>query len=557
MSEKKQHKEKNFLVQGSILAIAGVITKIIGAVYRVPLVNILGDKGMGYYGVAFQIYAIALTLTSYSLPLAVSKLVSARVATGEYRNAYKVFRGAMAFAIVAGGVTSLIIFFGAGFIASDLMAMKFSVYALRVLAPCILIVAFLGVFRGFFQGNGTMVPTAISQVIEQIINAVVSVGGAYFLLKAGMKAAKSSGHKSYGAAYAAAGGTLGTVVGALSALLFLLILFFAYRRVYKKQMHRDHTKKHESYKHIFKVLMLTIAPVILSATVYNICGVIDNAMFGKIMAAQGHKESSYAALLGIISGKYETIINVPLAFSSALAASLIPTLVMTAKTGSRKQVHNKIDLFSRFTMMIAIPCAAGLIVLAKPILDLIFFTEDNTIAAVTLQLGAVSVVFYCLSTITNAVLQGLDDMMTPVKSAAISLVIHVIALFIMMVLFKWGIYAVVLSKIVFSLSTCILNAHALRERIGYVQEQKRTFVIPTIASVIMGIIALVVHLLFELFVGARIATIFALLAAVVVYGIAVVLLGGVTESEMLQMPKGAKLAAICRKLKLFRFAKHV
>ena len=143
MSENKSETGKNFLVQGSILAIAGVITKIIGAVYRIPLVNILGDKGMGYYGVAFQIYAIALTLTSYSLPLAVSKLVSARLATGQYKNAYRVFRGAMTFAIAAGGIVGAIIFFGADFIASNLMAMKMSALALRVLAPCILIVAIL------------------------------------------------------------------------------------------------------------------------------------------------------------------------------------------------------------------------------------------------------------------------------------------------------------------------------------------------------------------------------------------------------------------------------
>lgn len=552
MAEQNKKKDKNFLIQGSILAIAGVITKIIGAVYRVPLVNILGDKGMGYYGVAFQIYAIALTLTSYSLPLAVSKLVSARVATGEYKNAYKVFRGALAFAITAGGLAALIIFFGADFIASDLMAMEFSSYALRVLAPCILIVALLGVLRGFFQGNGTMLPTAISQVLEQIINAVISIVGAYFLLKAGQSVADKKGHSSYGAAYAAAGGTLGTVAGALSALLFLLFLFAVYKRVIKRQMRRDRSRRRESYKKIFKVLLLTIAPVILSATVYNLCGVIDNAMFGKIMSVQGHKESEYAALLGMLSGKYDTIINVPLAFSSALAASLIPSLVTTVKTGSRRQVHSKIDLFSRFNMMIAIPCAVGLMVLAKPILDLLFFTEKNDTAALMLQIGALSVVFYCLSTVTNAVLQGLDDMMTPVKSAAISLVIHVIALFIMMVVFKWGIYAVVLSKIVFSASACILNAHALRERIGYVQEQKRTFVIPAIASIIMGIVTLVVHLLFELFAGTHIATVIALLAAVAVYGVAIVLLGGVTEGEMLEMPKGRTLVSICRKLHLFK-----
>ena len=547
MSENKSQTGKNFLIQGSILAIAGVITKIIGAVYRIPLVNILGDKGMGYYGVAFQIYAIALTLTSYSLPLAVSKLVSARLATGQYKNAYRVFRGAMTFAIAAGGIVGAIIFFGADFIASNLMAMKMSSYALRVLAPCI-----LGVFRGFFQGNGSMVPTAVSQIIEQIVNAVVSVVGAYMLLKVGKEVASQKHNNSYGAAYAASGGTLGTVMGALAALLFLIFLFLAFRKKFRNQMKRDRNRQVESYKKVFKVLLLTIAPVILSATVYNLCGVVDNAMFGTIMSIQGHKESEYAALLGIVTGKYDTLMNVPLAISSAFGSSLIPSIVLTAKTGNRRQVHEKIDIFTRFNMIIAIPCAAGFIVLAKPLLDLLFFTENNTLGGVLLQIGAISVVFYNLSTVTNAVLQGLDNMMVPVKSAAISLVIHIVSLFLMMVVFKWGIYAVVLSKIVFSLSTCILNAHALRERIGYVQEKKKTFIIPAIASVIMGIITLVVHLLFELFVGTRIATVIALFVAVAVYGVSLVLLGGVTEKELASMPKGTMLVKICRKARLFR-----
>lgn len=553
MGENAKQKDKNFLVQGSILAIAGVITKIIGAVYRVPLVNILGDKGMGYYGVAFQIYAIALTLTSYSLPLAVSKLVSARVATKEYKNAYRVFRGAMTFAIVVGGIVAAVIFFGADFIASEIMAIKMSSYALKVLAPCILIVALLGVFRGFFQGIGSMVPTAVSQIIEQIINAVVSVAGAYILFKIGTDVAKSkNGGDDYGAAFAASGGTLGTVIGALFALLFLLLIFTAYRKRFKRMMRRDRRRHVESYERIFKILLITIAPVILSSTVYNLCGVVDNAMFGKIMAVQGHKESEYAALLGIVTGKYDTLINVPLAISSAFGSSLIPSIVATAKTGNRKQVHAKIHIFTRFNMIIAIPCAAGFIVLAKPLLDLLFFTENNNLAGVLLQMGAISVVFYNLSTVTNAILQGLDNMMVPVKSAAISLVIHIVSLFFMMVVFKWGIYAVVLSKIVFSVCTCIFNAHALRERIGYVQEQRKTFVIPTIAAVIMGIVTLVVHLLFELFIGTRIATVIALMVAIVVYGVALVLLGGVTESELYEMPKGAMLVRLCRKIHLFK-----
>ena len=552
MAKQRKKRDKNFLLQGSILAVAGVITKIIGVVYRIPLTNIVGSEGMGYYGVAFSIYTIALMLTSYSLPLAVSKLVSARVAVGQYKNAYKVFRCAMMFAVVAGGAVALIIFLGADFIASTVMQMDMSVYALRVLAPCIFVVAVLGVMRGFFQGNGSMMPTALSQVLEQIVNAAASIVGAFVLLKIGKELGETRGDASYGPAYAAAGGTVGTIAGAAFALLTVMFVFSVYRSVYKKKLRRDRSRKKESFRRIYHILLLTIAPVILSATVYNISDFLDTAIFNNVMAAQGYQKTEYASFMGIFNSQYNTLVNVPLSVSSALAASLIPSLVTTVQTGSRKQVHNKITMVTRFNMMIAIPCAVGFLILAKPIMDLLFYAEDNKMAALMLQLGAISVIFFCLSTVTNSVLQGLDDMMTPVRNAAISLLIHTLSLLLMLVVFKWNIYAVVISKIVFSGAICILNAHALRERIGYVQEQKQTFIIPICASGIMGAVTVVVHLVFELFAGAKIATVAALFAAVAAYGVALVLLGGVTEEEMQNMPKGRSLAALCRKLHLFR-----
>lgn len=550
MSEKK--KGTNFLMQGTILAVAAIITKFIGLAYRIPLTNIMGAEGNGYYGVVFQVYNLALMLTSYSLPMAVSKLVSARVSTGQYKNAYRVFKGAMTFAVISGGVVMALVFFGAGFIAADIMKMDLSVYALRVLAPCILIVAILGVLRGFFQGYATMMPTAFSQIIEQIINAIVSVAGAYMLLKMGQSMAKGGDKSSYGAAFAAAGGTLGTVMGALTALLFLLFVFGAYKGRLKKQIRRDHTRRLESSKVIYKVLFLTIAPVILSATVYNISNLLDQAMFTNIMAVQGYSKKEYSSLLGMFSGQYDTMTNIPLSISSALAASFIPSLVATIQTGNRKQIHNKINMVSRFNMLVAIPCAAGFIALARPILDLLYFTQDNAIPAMLLRIGGISVVFFCLSTVTNAALQGLDRMAKPVKNAAISLVIHLIALFIMLVVFKWNIYSIVISKIIFAGAICILNAHDLREACGYVQEQKQTFIIPTIAAVIMSVVSLLIHLLCDLFIGARIATVIAIFAAVFTYGIALVVLGGITEEEILAAPKGALIVTILRKLHLIK-----
>lgn len=548
--EKK--KENGFLMQGAILAATALITKIIGLAYRIPVTNIMGAEGNGYYGMVFQVYNLALMLTSYSLPMAVSKLVSARVATGQYKNAYRVFKGAMTFAVISGGTVTALVFFGARFIASDIMKVELSVYALRVLAPCILIVAFLGVFRGFFQGFGTMIPTAISQTLEQIVNAIVSILGAYMLLKVGQGMASGADKKSYGAAYAAAGATLGTVAGALTALIFLVALFYVYKKKLNRHMKSDRNHKTESTKHIYKVLLFTIAPVILSATVYNISNLLDQAVFTNVSAAQGIAEKEYTELLGMFSGQYDTMTNIPLSVASALAASFMPSLVATIHTGNRKQIHNKIDLVSRFNMIIAIPCAAGFIVLGKPILDLLYYTQDNSIPAALLKIGGVSVVFFCLSTVTNAALQGLDRMSIPVKNAAISLVIHLIALYVMLVAFKWSIYSIVASKVIFAAAICFLNDRDLRKTCGYYQEYKKTFVIPILSSVIMSGVSLLVKLLFEIFVGERISTVFALITAVIVYFIALIALKGVTESELMTVPKGEKIVKLLHKLHLLK-----
>ena len=214
MSEKK----RNFLIHGSILAMAGILVRIIGMLYRIPLVNIIGSEGNGIYSAAYNVYNIMLVLSAYGLPMAVSKLVSARFAQKQYKNAAQIFRCALTTAICTGGVAALILFFGAGFIEGVFYkGVSGIAIPLRILAPTIFIVAILGVMRGFYQGQENMIPTAVSQLAEQIVNAAVSIIAGYILVNTFKNSANAS-------AYGAAGGTLGTAVGALTALVFLVIL---------------------------------------------------------------------------------------------------------------------------------------------------------------------------------------------------------------------------------------------------------------------------------------------------------------------------------------------
>lgn len=551
MGTEKKKKEGAFLIQGAILASAGIITKIIGVIYRIPLINIMGDQGQAYYGIAFEIYAIALLLTSYSLPLAVSKLVSARVAKGERRNAFRVFKAALIFAVTAGTAIGLIVFFGSDFIAGKIMAMEPSKYALRVLAPCLLVVAIMGVIRGYFQGLGTMLPTAISQILEQIVNAVVSVVGASYLFQFGKKAAETKAKEYLPAAYGAAGGTLGTLCGAIAGLLFLAFVFLAYRKIIKRQLRRDHSRYRESYSDIFIVLFYTITPVILSTAVYQSTKILDAGIFSNIMDVQGMAKEKYETLWGMYTGKFNTLVNVPLAIANAVGASVIPSLTAAVTSGDRKLVYSKIQLATRFTMIISIPSMVGCIVLARPVLDLLF-SGNNKVPALLLITGAVTIVFYSLSTITNAMLQGVNRMTIPIRNAAISLVIHLIALFIMLVALKMNIFAVIGGTIVFSFSMCVLNQRALRREIGYRQEKMKTFIIPLMASIIMGVVALISQMILELILPQKLATVITLFVSVIVYGVALLLLGGLTEEEILMMPKGHLLVKIFKKAHLLK-----
>lgn len=543
-------KESNFVVQGSILAVAGIVVRLIGILYRVPMTNIIGDEGMGYYSTAFNVYNIMLILSSYSLPLAVSKMVSARMAKGQYRNSVRVLKAALVYATVVGGLACFITWNFAGFFATTAFNTPFCVYALKTLAPTIWIMAYLGVLRGFFQGHGTMIPTAISQIFEQIINAVISVVAASVLFKVGLDSNRVYNTTGYPQAFGAAGGTIGTGAGALAALLFMLLLFAIYAPVMRRRKRRDRSKRTDSYGDISVTFLFTVVPVIISSAVYNINAVVDNSIMAYGMESLGQGKE-FLSLWGIYNNKYMLLVHVPLAMANSLSSSLIPSLSGAVARKERGAIIAKTGLAIRFAMLIAIPSAVGLTVLSAPINNLLFRGGNNAEAIRMLIIGSAAVIFLSLSTVTNAILQGINHMNVPVRNAFISLVLHIIALYIMLMVFKMGIYSMVFANILFAVFMCVLNALAIRKYLNYRQELIKTFLLPAVAAAFMGAAAFGVYKLVVLIIKSNlIGTLLAVITAVAVYGILLIKLRCIDEEELYTMPGGTKIIRISKRLRL-------
>ena len=511
--------KNSFLMQGMILAAASIVCRVIGLLYRSPLFGIIGEEGMGYYSYAYNIYNIILLIASFSIPLAVSKSISARLAKREYINAQRIFYGALVYAIVVGGIASLIAYFGAPTFVGH---QKGAALALQVISPTIFFSGILGVLRGYFQGHNTMVPTSISQIIEQILNAIFSILMAYVLILPYLPS----------------------------------IIYRAYQPKVKIQMKHDRTKYIESYGNILKILLLTITPVIFSTAIYNCSATIDQTIFSNILVGKGITAKVVSGFYGLFSSQYNVLINVPVAMASALSNAIVPNVSAAYALGKKDDMNDSIQMAIRFTMMIAIPCAVGLGVLNSSINGLIFgAVYAKGLGAAMLRIGAVSVIFYCLSTLTNGILQGMGKMRVPVKHSAISVVVNIVVLWLLLTYTDCKTYGLVFATMAFSLVMCLLYAHSIKKYTGFHQEITKTFIKPALSAAVMGVVCFLIQYGVQSVlpfgrVCFAICVIIAVPVGALIYFAAIIKLKVFTEEELTKIPKGNLIVKLAKKLHL-------
>ncbi|MFV0467277.1 MAG: polysaccharide biosynthesis C-terminal domain-containing protein [Lachnospiraceae bacterium] len=535
----------NYLRQAGILATVGIICRIIGILYRSPLTSIIGNEGNGYYTSAYNIYTIVLLLSSYSIPSAVSKVISAKLALREYENAHRIFKGALLYVLVAGAIGSLFTFFGAGFFLEGDAAI-----VLKVFAPTIFISGFVGVLRGYFQAHGTMVQTSVSQVVEQIMNAVVSLWMAYTLISL-VKGQGSTKEAIYGAA----GSALGTGSGVVIALLFMLFVYMLNRKLLSNRRKQDRHHIVESYPQIMRIIMTTVTPILISTFIYNFSTSFNQVVFTKTMTyMRGFDFKVATTIYGVFGGRAMVILNIPIAVSAAIAAAMIPAISASTAVGNKKEVRVRTKNAIWTTSLIAIPSAIGLMVLSRPVMQLLFPQQEYfDLASQLLMMISPAVVFYSLSTLSNGILQGVGKVNLPVRNAAIALAVQTLLLVLLLSFTDLEIYALVVSLLVYSGLMCILNSISIHKHTGYRNPILKIYLLPLLSAVIMGAAARLTYtIIYELLESNLIALIPAIILAVLVYFVMILLTGAVEEEQLILMPKGRVLVRAARKLHLLK-----
>ena len=537
-------KNDNTLVKNaSFLMVAALISKIIGMLYKSPLSTTLGSQSFALFQFAQNVYFILLMIASFSIPQAVSKIMAEKIAFHRYKDAQKVFYGALIYAAVAGGIVALICVFGAGILVPDSMAN--ARLALQMLAPTIFMSGLCGVFRGYFQAYRNMMPTSISQIIEQIFVATFALLMSHVFIQH----FSATGDMDLVHRWGAAGATMGTGAGVASALIFMLIVYGVNRKIIRKRIVNDRHSVNESMGHVMSNIVLIIMPIILSAFIYNVNGYINSYMYSSIMDIKGAAKDVIQTLYSEY-GYYMTLINIPLTLASTAPTSMIPEVSAHYAMHDIEGANMKTDRATWISMLISIPAAVGLAVLSGPITRLIF-PGTNGVGGQLLILGGITIILNGNSNITNGVLQGIGKPKLPMIHAAIALVADVIAMALLLVFTNLGVYTIVIAQIVYAVVMCLLNDRSIKKYMGYKNPWRSAYLSPFLASIPMGVVAGVVYYgLYALIHSNVICLGISVILAAVVYFIVYLFVSKPGEDELGMMPGGRYMKKLARMMKI-------
>ena len=545
MKGKRLKKTANsFMKNVAILIFSQLLIKVLGLIYKLVITNVpgFGDTGLGYYSAGYQIYALLLTLSSIGIPSVISKLVSERIAIGDTKGAQRIFSIAFKFFTTLGFVLSFALFFGADFIATNILNVPDVAHVMRVLSPAIVFVAMSAVYRGYFSGQQNMKPTSVSQTLEQFLNCLLSITFVYACV----------GKDTY---IMAAAGNLSTTCAIVITFVYLLMYYKHNRLNTKGSM--PSPERGKSNKELLKTILGISIPITVSSLISVISGVIDTATVSNCIqiayeAPDMTKEALEALAMestGILS-KVDTLVSFPLAINLAFSTALVPAVSEALAIKDKKTASRRLSFSFFASLIIILPCSLGFIALADPILKMLYPTASN--GAGVFMIASVSMIFTALSQTMTGGLYGVNQSKIPAIAAGLGAVIKFILNMILIRNPNIGIYGASISSFVYALIVFFISYKVMNRCVNMHIKFRKHILKPVLSAIGMGLIVLGAHKLFNMALGNTISTILAILVGAISYCALILITKTLTKEDILMIPYGTKIYDILVKLKIYK-----
>ena len=527
---------------------AGLIAYLIGLIIRIPLVHIIGDKGLGFFAAGMELLAVLSAVFSYGISKTVMLLVKYRAKRDMFKSAKKVYRSALFFTMVISILAAVFVFFFGEFIAQTFVLEYMGYLAVMAVAPAILLSGLLGVIRGYLQGMGAMTPTVHSKLLEKVIMLFACLMLAAERYNYGLKVAALLRNDDYAAAEGAMGAAIGVSIAGGVAVLHMVFIKLAYTGTFKQQLAKDTSKYVESNGQIISMFFSVALPYLLCALLYNMNYLVDQRIFNYAMNRQ-ERGSIRVAHWGIYYGKYSVIIGI-FAVACALAAvSGIPRIAQMYEKQEYGEAKYRIESKVHHLAILSIPCAVWTAVLAEPMVGMLF-TGDQDTAAKLLRTGSSVIVVFAFSYFFMSLLQRIRKIRIVILGGLAAFVVHLIFLLALINSTKLGIVAVALGLLVFWLVACIAGFIGVMQSVRFSVDWIRTLGVTAIAAGASGLLGLFLSKLLIGLIGNAVTFILCFVLCIIVYLVVLIALKGVREDELEDIPGGNAIVVLAERMHL-------
>lgn len=542
-------RKQSFVHGAVLLMVSNIIVKLLGAIFKIPLRNLVGVDAMAYFNSAYSFYVLFYMISTAGLPVAISRMVAAANARGNSGEVKRIYKVSMAMFVAIGAVgTAIMVVFSKSFAASTGIGEGLYLSIIAI-APTLFFICITSSYRGYFQGLQNMIPTSVSQVIEAVGKLGIGLIAGYIAIKAG-----------YNNAQVAAFVILGVTVGVIANTLYLAV---AKAVPMNNQLNSDLCAVPRTRSQISAELIKIAIPITISSSIMSLTNVIDTMVVVNRLVDIGISTDLARAYYGSYTSSAVTLFNMPPTLIYPFAISVIPALSASFANKDFARSKGTVESTFRIASLIALPCALGMSALSKPIIDLLFRDENigialdgsiitsNGVSGPMLSILAIAIFFMGMISVTNSVLQAYGKEMTTIVSTCCGIVMKFITAYLLIGVPQIGVYGIALSTALCYLVIMCFNFYFMVRYTGIVPGMRKIFLKPFVAAVICSAGALGTHFLLDkTTLAGRISTLVAILAAVIIYAVVILLIKGLDREDVAMLPGGKKISAVLIKYNL-------